>query len=88
MWLDGFKQWPDAILAGELLDTLLDQIAFEPTDDLEPLVQHRHYHDLGEALPMGVGRELLHVREVDDLPAQACKLVDRRLLDAVALVKA
>ena len=74
---------------GELLDDLLDLIVFEPgVDDLEPLAQHRRHHDLGEALPMGVGRGLLHVRQVDDLPAQARKLVEQRLLDVVALVEA
>ena len=88
MWLDGFKQWHDALLAGQLLDDLLDLIVFEPIDDLEPLAQHRRHHNLGEALPMGVGRGLLHVREVDDLPAQARKLVEQRLLDVVALVEA
>ena len=72
---------------GELLDELLDLIVFEPgVDDLEPLAQHRRHHDLGEALPMGVGRDLIHVREVDDLPAQARKLIEQRLLDMVSLV--
>ena len=74
---------------GELLDDLLDLTVFEPgVDDLKPLAQHRRDHDLGEALPMGVGRGLLHVRQVDDLPAQARKLVEQRLLDVVALVEA
>ena len=57
---------------GELLDNLLDLIVFEPgVDDLEPLAQHRQHHDLGEAFPMGGGRPLLLVREVDDFPTQA-----------------
>ena len=73
---------------GELLDNLLDLIVFEPgVDDLEPLAQHRQHHDLGEAFPMGVGRGLLHVREVDDLPAQARKLVQQRLLYVPAFVQ-
>ena len=73
---------------GELLDDLLDLIVFEPgVDDLEPLAQHRQHDDLGEALPMGVGRGLLLVREVDDLPAKPGELVEQRLLDVVALVE-
>ena len=73
---------------GELLDDLLDLIVFEPgVDDLEPLAQHRQHHDLGEALPMGVRRHLLLVREVDDLPAQARKLVEQWLLDVVAFIQ-
>ena len=53
----------------------------------EPLAQHRRHHDLGEALPMGLGRGLFHVHEVDDLPAQARKLVEQRLLDMLAFVQ-
>ena len=60
----------------EPLDDLLDLVVLEPgVDDLELLAQHGRHHDFGEALPMGVGGGLLHVREVDDLPAQAPKLV-------------
>ena len=72
---------------GELLDNLLDLIVFEPgVDDLEALAQNGQHHDLGEVLPLGGGRGLIHVREVDDLPAQALKLIEQRLLDVVALV--
>ena len=53
----------------------------------EPLAQHRRHHYLGEAFSIGVGRGLLHVREVDDLPTQARKLVEQRLLDVVAFVQ-
>ena len=72
---------------GELLDHLLHLIVFQPgVDDLELLPQHRQHDHLGEALAEAVARVLLAV-EVDDLPAQACKLIEERLLDVVALVE-
>jgi len=51
-----------------------------------PAFQQGHY-DLGEALPLDVGWRLLHVREVDDLPAKPGELVEQRLLGVVALVE-
>ena len=87
MWLDGFKKWRDALLAGELLDALRDLIVFEPIDDLAPLAQHQRHHDVGEALTMCVGLCLFDFREVDDLPAQARKLVEQRLFYVLAFVQ-
>ena len=76
-------------LAVSCLTTSSTLILFEPrVDDFESLAQHRRHHDLGEAFPMGVRRDLLHVRQVDNLPAQARKLVEQRLLDVVAFVEA
>ena len=72
---------------GELLDHLLHLIVFQPVvDDLELLPQHRQHHHLGKALAEAVARVLLAV-EVDDLPAQAMKLVEEGLLDVVAFVE-
>ena len=80
-----FKQWRDAVLAGELVDALLDRIVFESIDDLAPLAQHQRHHDVGEALPMCVGPG--SVRSMTP-QAQARELVEQRPLDVVALVEA
>ena len=82
------KQGRDALLAGDLLDALLDLIFFEPIGDLVPLAHYQRLLDVREAVPMCVGRGLFPVHEVDDLPAQTRKLIEQRLLDVAALVKA
>ena len=71
---------------GELLDHFLHLIVFQPgVDDLELLPQHRQHDHLGEALAEAVARVLFAV-EIDDLPLQASKLIEQRLLDVVAFV--
>ena len=72
----------------ELLDDLVYLIVFEPgIYHFELLEHYGQHHDLREVFPMGVGRGLLNVRKIDDLPAQAHKLVEQRLLDVVAFVQ-
>ena len=73
---------------GELLDHFLDLIVFKPgVDDLELLLEHREHYHFGEALAEAVSRLLLLISQIDDLPAEARKLVEERLLDVVALVE-
>ena len=60
------------------LDSFIDLIVFEPIYDLALPAQHRQPLDVGETLPMQVSQGLFHVREIDDLPAQARELVEQR----------
>lgn len=62
-------------------------VDFHPViDDLDlPPQNRRHYH-FSKALAEAVGRMLFAV-EVNDLPAQAVKLVKERLFDVVAFVE-
>ena len=72
---------------GDLLDNFFHLIVFQPlVDDLELRPQNLQDHHLGEALTEAVARMLLAV-EIDDLPLQAIKLVEERLLNVVAFVE-
>ena len=60
------------------LDSFIDLIVFEPIYDLALPAQHRQPLDVGETLPMQVSQGLFHVREINDLSAQARELVEQR----------
>ena len=72
----------------ELFDHLVHLIVFQPrVDHLQLLPQHRQHHHLREVLAMRVAGMLLGV-QVEDLPAEACELIQQRLLDVLPLVEA
>ena len=82
-----FDQVGSGEAGGELFDHLLHLIVVQPgVDDLELLPQHLQHHHLGEILAVTVAGMLFAV-EIDDLPAQPVKLIEKGFFDMVPLVE-
>ena len=71
-----------------MLDDPINLIVGKPgIDDLELLLEYWEHNHISEAVAVAVGRLLLLISQVDDLPAEIRKLIEQRLLNVISFVE-